>query len=427
MFKLLFWIWLLLTIIGIICNYKNVELKTFIQDIKKCFKYSPASSIVIVVLIVGLINIGNQKLFGNKKVTAEKEEISVMSEEQAMQNAENADTEVSSDNGRAKSGTEIAREKGNKNIVEEQDPSQENTFQENIDEDSEITTDEPEEDFDAGRDSPIWSSDYAFWYIRANAIMAAYDYVDKAKSFLEQEAELEANSTPVYLKLNKKIIGDDYYSLTSSESEYMYVGGMKDNKPSGFGVLKIWSIDAGEPLRMYCGNFSEGKYDGEGIKYGDYSADTIYWAVSALENRVSNIKEYLENISYIGDFSNGEETGLGMRIISPDLYDYANTIITGTEEAVEEYERDRTELGIMIGNFNKGVMGGSDCKVYSQGFLWYEGEMKDEYFNGEGTMYCHTSNYSSHLLQFYRRLNSILNSYHLPQRAVSHGTFLSAY
>ena len=71
--------------------------------------------------------------------------------------------------------------------------------------------------------------------------MDAYDYVDTAENFLEQEA----NSTPVYLKLNKKMIGDDYYSLTSNESEYTYVGGMDDNRPSGFGVLKIWSIDAG--------------------------------------------------------------------------------------------------------------------------------------------------------------------------------------
>lgn len=78
--------------------------------------------------------------------------------------------------------------------------------------------------------------------------MDAYDYVDTAENFLEQEAELEANSTPVYLKLNKKMIGDDYYSLTSNESEYTYVGGMDDNRPSGFGVLKIWSRDAGEPL-----------------------------------------------------------------------------------------------------------------------------------------------------------------------------------
>ena len=33
--------------------------------------------------------------------------------------------------------------------------------------------------------------------------MDAYDYVDTAENFLEQEAELEANSTPVYLKLKK--------------------------------------------------------------------------------------------------------------------------------------------------------------------------------------------------------------------------------
>ena len=394
MVKSLFWIWLLLTIIGLVCNHKNVKLETFVQDVKKCFKYSPVSSTIIVVIIVIVISICNQKLFGNKETSAENKESPVVSEEQTMQSAEsmeavedNTDIEVASGNRKAKSGVESAREKANKENSEEQDISQDNSFQESVDEDSEIAADEPQEDFDAGRDSPIWSSDYAFWYIRSNAIMDAYDYVDTAENFLEQEAELEANSTPVYLKLNKKVIGDDYYSLTSDESEYTYVGGMEDNRPSGFGVLKIWSIDAGEPLRMYCGNFSKGRYDGEGVKFGDYSASTISWAVSALEDRVSNIKEYLENISYIGNFSDGEATGYGMRIISPDLYDYANTIHAGTEEDVEAFERNRTDLGIAIGTFTKGVMGGSDCKLYSQGFLWYEGGMKDDYPNGDGTMY----------------------------------------
>ena len=394
MAKSLFWIWLLLTIIGLVCDHKNVKLETFVQDIKKCFKYSPVSSTIIVAIIVVVISICNQKLFGNKETSVENKESLVVAEEQAMQSTDsmakvedNTDIEVSSGNGKVKSGVEIAKEKVDKESREGQDSSQDNVFQESVDEDTEIAADEPQEDFDAGRDSPVWSSDYAFWYIKSNGIMDAYDYVDMAKSFLEQENELEATSTPVYLKLNKKMMGNDYYSLTSNESEYTYVGELEDNRPSGFGVLKIWSIDAGEPLRMYCGNFSKGRYDGKGIKFGDYSESTTYWAVSALEDRVSDIKEYLENISYIGNFSEGEATGYGMRIVSPDLYDYANTIITGTDEDVEAFERNRTDLGIAIGTFTKGVMGGSDCKLYSQGFLWYEGGVKDDYFNGEGTMY----------------------------------------
>ena len=39
---------------------------------------------------------------------------------------------------------------------------------------------------------------------------------------------------------------------------------------------------------------------------------------------------------------------------------------------------------------------------------------------------CHASNYSSHLRQLYRRLNPASPSYHLFQRAVFYGTFLSA-
>lgn len=39
---------------------------------------------------------------------------------------------------------------------------------------------------------------------------------------------------------------------------------------------------------------------------------------------------------------------------------------------------------------------------------------------------CHASNYSSHLRQLYRRLNSASPSYRLSQRAVFFGMFLSA-
>lgn len=42
------------------------------------------------------------------------------------------------------------------------------------------------------------------------------------------------------------------------------------------------------------------------------------------------------------------------------------------------------------------------------------------------TKRCHASNYSSHLRQLYRRLNPTSPLYHLSQRAVFYGTFLSA-
>ena len=41
-------------------------------------------------------------------------------------------------------------------------------------------------------------------------------------------------------------------------------------------------------------------------------------------------------------------------------------------------------------------------------------------------LYCHASNYSSHLRQLYRKINPASPSYHLSQRAVFYGTFLSA-
>ena len=52
--------------------------------------------------------------------------------------------------------------------------------------------------------------------------------------------------------------------------------------------------------------------------------------------------------------------------------------------------------------------------------------LKREVIHADEVPWCHASNYSSHLLQLYRRLNPTSPSYCLSQRAVFYGTFLSA-
>ena len=396
MVKSLFWIWLLLTIIGLVCNHKNVKLETFVQDIKKCFKYSPVSSTIIVVIIVIVISICNQKLFGNKETSVENKESPVVSEEQAMQNADsmaavedNTDIEVPSGNRKAKSGVEIAREKANKENSEGQDISQDDSFQESVDEDSEITADEPQEDFDAGRDSPIWSTDYLFWYLKEYDFSKIENLVDVAEEFWSKKDELEANNDPVSVKLNSKVFSADYYSLTSERSNYVYVGDMEDNRPSGFGVLSLLFEDEGCYRPIYCGNFKDGRFDGTGIKLQDYDVNLIYSVNNVIEMGMlptNDVNDYVESISYIGNFSKGNQNGFGMSIKYPDLDAYLNFLPGGTSELADLYLVN-SGIELNIGTNKNGELQGDDCYIYSNKYLLYEGDMKDGKMNGDGVEY----------------------------------------
>ena len=49
MLKTIFWIWLILVIIGLVVYRGEVNLGVFVQEIKNCFRFRPISTIIVLI------------------------------------------------------------------------------------------------------------------------------------------------------------------------------------------------------------------------------------------------------------------------------------------------------------------------------------------------------------------------------------------
>ena len=202
--------------------------------------------------------------------------------------------------------------------------------------------------------------------------------------------------TKAYVKEDKNGV----HKITIEEEEYIYYGELKDNKPEGLGVVlkctsygmyclekvgyfKNGCLDGNALVfdisyadygiiafaKDYEGDYSMGQQTGEGIEYSyleyydllyyrEYNENSkvIYWdGVEILTDLILRT----EDISYIGDFKNGERHGKGVIIVGGELY------FAGSFED---------------GEYIKG-------KLYDDGNLLYDGEFKREQYHGKGILY----------------------------------------
>lgn len=232
-------------------------------------------------------------------------------------------------------------------------------------------------------EDPMTSRKYLKWYIAKKGSEDAKKYWEKAENLIAQSEELEEND--IHLKTNQKWLKEDYFSITSEYTNYIYRGKLKDNKPSGFGIL--WKeYDSGFRLPVYCGNFSEGRFNGQGVLFAKYPEEAILvfrapeeFSKMSLEKQ----QESLETIGYIGEFSDGKESGKGIRFDYPNLNQYFQLMAISNYEEASALDK---KVNVYIGKFKKGEMNGS-FKVYRDGFLWYDGDMEDDQKNGKGTLY----------------------------------------
>lgn len=193
-------------------------------------------------------------------------------------------------------------------------------------------------------EEPVGSTKYVIWCMKKQGVSDLNKFAKMAEEYLEiaekQDDEKDLKTVP-------NIFGY-YYTLTSESSDYIYSGGLKDNRPSGFGVLKSWVGTI-----KYCGNFDDGRYDGMGVLYD-------------------------EGISYIGDFSNGQKDGEGVSFIYPQPGATASTL--------QNIVNESNDMGMALGEHKNGKISG-DVKLYISGVLRYEGKMKNGQMNGKGTLY----------------------------------------
>lgn len=273
------------------------------------------------------------------------------------------------------------------------------------------------------QNAPIWSNAYILWYITEyDYDMVVYPYAELAASYIQSfdfhpptlvypyasffgydTSELEEEGNVSYVKYNEKILGDEYYSITMDKTNYLYQGDLEDNRPSGLGCL--WECyhfyDYGVWLPIYIGEFSKGVFSGTGILYDDkYFADFNDWypeirelekslELSITEENAGDFAEtYLWPIKYIGEFSGGKIKGEGVMIDAPHLNSnlafHDSRDYSDYHETYEYYSE--VNVGVRVGKFSSEGANGI-CKVYNYGWLRYEGEFKDDVYNGEGTLY----------------------------------------
>lgn len=259
---------------------------------------------------------------------------------------------------------------------------------------------------------PIYSMDYLEAYIEYYDI----DIPEKiGKSKMEKALTMDGEGVQV------RASGDEQvrYVATSEESEYFYVGKMKDNKPHGLGrIMKIVSAVEYESeygvlisfdeyyyaendsqlyaVVVYAGEFEEGYYSGYGWEFITpfTNTDELYNSIYRRdlgENYVRVGDDIQENIlatcspvQYMGEFKKGLYDGDGIKI----SYAIREIPLSMTEDEIIELfgERLDREIGFDIGKFKKGRLNG-DVKQYLKGHLYYEGFMDDGVMDKEGTLY----------------------------------------
>lgn len=243
-------------------------------------------------------------------------------------------------------------------------------------------------------DRPVWSKEYLFWYVESSN-MNLDSEISTAKDILQKVQKFETTKS---LTTESSLFKGTSYAFTVEDSNLIYMGGEKDNKPDGLGIIwkgyeindEVFAFKA-----VYAGNFSKGKFDGKGILFKDYDDSIMQDSLDTLnhqfnltaDNARSYCEQYLESISYIGEFDNGEQTGKGVYFQYPNiqLLSYAMSSSNGTDEDATEM-LNLNNIDIYQGTFNDGECQG-DFKIYHDRYLFYDGEMKNDQMDGKGILY----------------------------------------
>lgn len=265
-------------------------------------------------------------------------------------------------------------------------------------------------------DYPGYSLGYLYYYL-SQYKMEAYQ-LDTSK---EEEKIYKKNADPVSVAIEKGgLFGDgDYYARTkesSGEDIYWYAGDLKDNRPDGFGSLyRAVEVDMSDSengsylltvddylgsgdsylAKVYVGQFTEGRFDGTGIKYYT-SWDSQGTGPSLFDIPISaNMYQLCEGdvqqlvylagnpVCYVGEFEKGEYSGKGSTFYAAVAQD-------------EETGEVRCGVSATTGEFKDGKANGK-VKEYTLGYLSYDGEMKDDQYDGEGTTYYYLTNQKAYV------------------------------
>lgn len=177
---------------------------------------------------------------------------------------------------------------------------------------------------------------------------------------------------------------DDHYAVSATQTSYTYYGDTKKNRPHGFGMMV--SIENGEQIIEYIGNFKKGNFDGYGILFDSFDTDPYLTAKGLAQegmldaSQADMAAEYLRcYMSYDGKWKNGRRSGKG------NEYEL-NLATILSSPTIKEYWGGALYPSVRVGEYKKGKLTGS-VKLYEASTLVYDGKMKKGMRAGKGTSY----------------------------------------
>lgn len=165
-------------------------------------------------------------------------------------------------------------------------------------------------------------------------------------------------------------------TFDQSECNCYYIGGMKDGKPHGYGV--ITSGYDSDSLIHYIGEFKKGEVDNcYGMKLESY------WGITSI--RYEGVVAYLDQDGLYAVPADGERT---------ITYEFDEIFYFYDEDPNISYDT----MGLSgtnvakcfpkyIGEIKDGNYSGEGIQYYPDGTLGYEGEFKNGKYHGDGKLY----------------------------------------
>ena len=239
---------------------------------------------------------------------------------------------------------------------------------------------------------PVWSPEYLSFYLQ-NKPLDLYDFSKEEEK--NTKLAKDAKTEKCYIKGSEGFINKSItYKKADQETDLIYMGEIKDEKPDGYGVLSKM-INYGSDTNpvfayqiMYDGMFKKGKYSGFGKSFFSFEDENEAWQfrefVKQSEDAQTCVNDYFNELEYIGYFEDGQFNGKGLFITYPDkryTSIFSERITMRADEDPQYYT-----LGIASSNFEKGEMEGK-AKLYYADYLVYDGELKKGEPDGKGKRY----------------------------------------
>lgn len=279
-----------------------------------------------------------------------------------------------------------------------------------------------------GADAPYYSTEYLAYYLEEHHMeVNTFRETEKVVDFI-----LSNHGEPVFVKKDGGFLAKPYYAMTKDNTDFFYIGQMKENKPDGMGAIfkpvnvsvNAESIGESDTARisessswanqyylavMYAGYFKEGRPEGFGMEFsvpGDEDYFIAEIPISGCQSEADIQGAFLDManpIRYEGEFKEGEYSGRGNEYGYMETYIYGDAgrdtfsdeedwieALDGDEEtgakAYEIMSGTNKDITVYTGTYEKGERNG-EFKIYELGCLAYEGDMRKGEYHGVGTEY----------------------------------------